>query len=200
MAQPTGPATAVQPDARPTESGYASSTDASSMAAASAAATLRDGLATPGALRPGSRAKRAVLAAAAGVTASVTVLLVLAVSILATAVDDTTRSAVLEALGARAPLFALLVLACGAGAGLVASRLYPRWVMAPARLHEQAQLLLADGPSPTLRAPDAPSSIEGWPRYSTAWRGNAIGCRPTWSTKCDKRASGSRSSAAGWRR
>ena len=84
--------------------------------------------------------------------------------------DAAERDTLAALLAPKAMLVLMLWLAAFSVAAWGASRLFRHFVEAPARLHEQAQVLLAGGTARTLEA-----------QGSAANRGLGIASRPAWT-------------------
>jgi len=107
----------------------------------------------------------ATLAAAAAAAAAVIAGFVLAGGGLAwSTLSEAERAALGPTLAARAPLLVMAALAVVGLAAAAVQPLYRRWVAAPARLLEQAQVLLSTDVQRTLQADHAAEPVQGLAR------------------------------------
>ena len=107
----------------------------------------------------------AAMALAGGAAAAVQLLLVLAGGGLAwAALSEAERSAVWPVISGRMPLLMMVALVVMAVAAAAVQPLYRRWVAAPARLQEQAQVLLSTDVQRTLSAPGAAPAVQNLAR------------------------------------
>ncbi len=110
------------------------------------------------------RDRRLLLAMAGAATAAATVLAAFAIgggALVWSTLAPQARDAVAGALAPGLPLLVMVALAVVAGAGAAVQPLYRRWVAAPARLLEQAQVLLATDVQRELSDPAAAAPVQG---------------------------------------
>ncbi len=87
------------------------------------------------------------------------------------------RQAMVQALGDRLPLLVLPLLAAVGAAVALSQVFYRRWIAAPVRLLEQAQVLVSTDVQRTLALPQASADVQGLARAfnelagrsATAW-------------------------------
>ena len=111
---------------------------------------------------PGDRRLLLALAAAAGAAlALLGLFLALGGTLVWSALGEAERLTAQALLAERWPLLLLAALAAAGAAAAVAQGLLRRWVAAPARLLEQAQVLLATDVQRTLAVPEGSAPVQG---------------------------------------
>ena len=102
--------------------------------------------------------------AAAGAAALLAAFVGLGAGLVWSTLDAAQREALAGLLGGGLPLLVMATLAVVGAAAAAVQPLYRRWVAAPARLHEQAQVLLASDVQRSLSLPEAAPPVQALAR------------------------------------
>ena len=166
-------------------------------AGAGAARCVRCGLLPPREARPATRCWASVLAAIGSRRVAGVHRLHAAVGARCRRAPGAWRRCWVEQL---APLVVLAWLVAGGLAAFALQRLHRHFVAQPARLLEQAQVLLGDRRAARARGARQRRKPGARRRRSTSWRASARNCARTSSARCRRRAATSSRNGAGSRR